>query len=190
MLYAPQIAEAGAFIPDFIPGRRTPTLWTDAFALQPRLSLTLAVVVIAGFFGATAIQRRTHDRMREVWTGALALPGSTAISATAPADDTLIHRLRIYGAYQGVFRALKWWIVPYAFGLGIVWAGTTLAIRALLSLTGAVLGDRIPELVTWRVMAVGALATLVLIAIAEWPLIWRRLVNTFRRHGGATPSYP
>ena len=105
-------------------------------------------------------------------------------------DDTLIHRLRSYGVYQGVFRALKWWIVPWAFGLGIVWSGMTLAIWGLLSLIGAVPGTRMPELVPSQLMAVGAVTTLGLIAVAEWRLIWCWLVNTFRRHGGATPSYP
>jgi uncharacterized protein (DUF2235 family) len=189
--HASQIGEAGAFIPDFLPGPLEPTLWTDAFSRQPLLSLILAVLVIAGFLGGTAIQRRVHDRMREVWTGALVVPAPTpAISATGPADYTSIHRLRANGAYQVVFRALKWWIVPWAFGLGIVWAGTTLATWALLSLAGIVLGHRVPELVSSHVMAVGVIATLVLIAIAEWRLISRWLVNTFRRHGGATASLP
>jgi uncharacterized protein (DUF2235 family) len=184
--HAPRIAQAGAYIPDFVPGPGAPTVWTDAFARQPRLFLILAVVAVAGFLGGTAIQRRVRDRMREVWTAAMASPESKAFALMSPADDTLIHRLRTKRAYQAIFRGLKWWIVPSAFGLGILWAGTTLAIWALLSLAGTALGHRMPELGASHLIAVGALATLALVAVAEWPLIWRRLVDTSARHGGPT----
>jgi uncharacterized protein (DUF2235 family) len=183
--HAAQIAAAGAYIPDFIPGPPEPKWWTDAFTLQPHMSLMLVVLAIAGFCGGTVIQRQIHDQMREVWTGALAPQASTAaISATGQAGDTRIHRLRTKGLYQAGFRALKWWIVPWVFGLGIVWAGTTLAIWAVLSHAGAVL------LRMHDVMAAGAVVTLVLIAIAEWRLIWCWLVNIFRRRGSATASVP
>jgi hypothetical protein len=150
--------------------------------------LFLTVLAIAGFVRGTVIQRRIHDRMREVWTAALASPGATEMFAMSPADDTWVHRLRAHGAYQMIFRALKWWLVPSAFGLGILWAGTTLAIWALLSLAAVVLGPRMPEMLPSHLMAVGAVATLALVAVAEWRSIWRRLVDTFRRHGGAPAS--
>jgi uncharacterized protein (DUF2235 family) len=193
--YASQIAEGGAFIPDFLPGPLEPSLWTDAFSRQPLLSLILAVLAIAGFFRGTILQRSIHDRMRDAWDWALAPPGSTvAISAMGQADDTLIHRLRSNWIYQRGFRLLKWWIVPWVFGLGILWAGTTLATWALLGLAGKVLGDRMPNLAPLHVMAVGAVATalLVLIVLAYRPRIriWFWMVKTFRRHRGATASLP
>jgi hypothetical protein len=79
---------------------------------------------------------------------------------------------------------LKWWIVPWAFGLGILCAGITVAAWALLGL-GVILGSWMPGL---RVMVVGAVATLVLIAITESRPVRRWLVSTFRRHGSPTAS--
>jgi uncharacterized protein (DUF2235 family) len=183
--HASRIAGVGAYIPDFVPGAGTPALWTDAWSKQPLLSLISGLIAIAGFLGGTVVQRRVRDQMREVWTGALALPGSAALFATSPADETLIHRLRTQRLYQVVFRALKWWIVPWVFGLGIVWAGTTLGIWTLLSHAGAVREHQMPD-----VMTVGAVVTLVVIAMAEWHLIWCRLANMFRRRGSATASLP
>jgi hypothetical protein len=188
--HAAQIARAGAFIPDFVPGPPEPKSWTDAFARQPGLFLFLAVVAIAGFLRGTTIQRRIHDRMREVWTGALELPGSKPLPAMRPDDDTPIHRLRSNPAYQMVFRGLKWWLVPSAFGLGILWVATTLAIWALLGLARVALEHQVPELTPSDLMAVGALATLALVVIAERRSIWRWLVETLGRRGDPPASLP
>jgi uncharacterized protein (DUF2235 family) len=182
--FASQIARADAFIPDFLPGPLEPSLWTDAFARQPVLSLSLAVLAFAGFLAGTLLQRCIHDRMRKVWKRALA--STPGMLATGEGYRSRIHWLRTGRAYQGAFRALKWWIVPWAFGLGILWAGTTVATWATLGLAGVVLGHRMPDLVPSHV---GALAALVLVVLAEWPLIRSWLFDRFRRHATPQPAF-
>jgi hypothetical protein len=98
--------------------------WIAAF--QRFAGITTALIAALFLFRAigTALERFMRDRTRIVWSE------SIAGNIKAPKVWAPIRPLRTSAAYQFALRALKWWILPFVFGFGmllaLVWAAVAL----------------------------------------------------------------
>jgi hypothetical protein len=98
--------------------------WIAAF--QRLAGITTALIVAIFLFRGvgTALERFMRDRTRIVWSE------SIAGTIEAPKLWAPIRPLRTSAAYQLALKALKWWILPFVFGFGmllaLVWAAVAL----------------------------------------------------------------
>jgi uncharacterized protein (DUF2235 family) len=115
-----------------LPGLAQP--WIDAFTGHPALTLAAILVLVLLLLRGGSLQRRSLDRMRRLWADSLGLPEDSprTVPAAPPGRDTsALFRLRTSQGYQSFFRALKWHLVPTAFG----WSVLALGAWAIVSFT-------------------------------------------------------
>lgn len=133
-LLSPAISGAGGFLPGFLQA------WVGAFAANPGVFISLAVVVAVLLRRSRNLQRKIDDDMSELWVRSLAESASPA-SATPPGvlsgTEKLIYRLRKSAAYQRTFRWLKWRFTPAVsawamLGFGLLACGVVLHHFAFL----------------------------------------------------------
>ena len=107
----------GAVLPDFT-GR-----WLDTYSRYPFYFLVFVAVVVALLALGTLVERVLRDRIRRLWwiaidsaTKPLSPPARTGWRRLAAAIGAGLRRLRDNIVYQGVWRALKWHLVPNILG--------------------------------------------------------------------------
>jgi uncharacterized protein (DUF2235 family) len=122
---APAISSIRNVLPAFL------AAWIDAFAKVPLSFLGLVAAIVAFTMKGAALQQRIQSQMRALWSKALALDPSESkempkswirrllsVSWIQPRLPKIsVRRLRGNKIYRKFFRALKWHIVPHAFGV-------------------------------------------------------------------------
>lgn len=112
-----------------LPGLAKP--WVQAFSAGPSIALFF-ILLIALFRGlGAAAERRLRDNTRRLWRQAL------AGNVTDPATRSPIRRMRTSPLYQGLLKFTKWQLLPFVFGLlmlfGLAWLVALVAAQARLA---------------------------------------------------------
>lgn len=95
--------------------------WIDAFARSPGTFLVIAAAISLLLGRSSTLKQRVRDDARALW---LRQPDEQGAAPTSDVSrgrwDQWICKLRTREAYQRTFQALKWVILPNAFGVGLL----------------------------------------------------------------------
>lgn len=105
--------------------------WIQAFGRSPGLFLVLVTAITFLLLWSGHLQRRIQDGMRQLWKPSLERDAPAAKEST----KSWVYCLRTNSAYQETFRALKWKVVPTAFGLIVLAGGVLLGLVLLAAIT-------------------------------------------------------
>lgn len=120
---SPAIVALGAVLPDITKP------WLAAYASHPLAFLVgLAVFAVLLYIGGR-LQTAINDKMRGIWMHRVPPP------VGEPRDP--IYRLRTSPAYQSFWRQLKWWIVPVAVAVPVLWLIFAMGSQAAFSIMNA-----------------------------------------------------
>ena len=108
-LLSPIIEGAGALLPGFL------ERWVETFSRNPGAFLLLAIALFMLVKNARRLQASITDTMRGLWKDSFELGAIEPV-----ARSRFIRGLRPNRIYQGLLRAIKWRIVPAAFGISLL----------------------------------------------------------------------
>jgi uncharacterized protein (DUF2235 family) len=121
--------------------------WSQGFSSAPGTLFILIIILASLLLWGRHLQRRIHDTMRDTWDLALSIDKSSSAVGSFAAEkkpirqlaakirnDVLAESSRLHRSeqYQKLFRFIRWDVLPFVFGLGLL--GGSLALIVLVGL--------------------------------------------------------